>query len=119
MICINDVVKRLRSLDTTKKVAEKLRKSFLEIDFELNDKFCDGEDLLGSWDNLPLSDEILTFLGTLFNINPAKLLPKYPKKYPSDYFTQVPNSSDSNDKSDSNNGDSLIPNDDESNVLDN
>ena len=74
--------------------------------------------LLGSWDNLLLSDEILTFLGTLFNINPAKLLPKYPKKYPSDYFTQVPNSSDSNDESNSNNRDSLIPNDDESNVLD-
>ena len=78
-ICISDVVKRLRSLDTTKNVAEKLRRSFLEIDFDLNDKFCDGEDLLGSWDNLPLSDEILTFLVTLFNINPAKLLPKYPK----------------------------------------
>ena len=57
-------------------------------------------------------------LGTLFNINPAKLLPKYPKKYPSDYFTQVPNSSDSNDERNSNNRDSLIPKDDESNVLD-
>ena len=55
-ICINDVVKRLRSLDTTKNVAEKLRKSFLEIDIDLNDKCCDGEDLLGSWNNLPLSD---------------------------------------------------------------
>ena len=30
-ICITDVVKRLRSLDTTKNIAEKLRKSFLEI----------------------------------------------------------------------------------------
>ena len=117
-ICINDVVKRLRSLDTTKNVAEKLRKSFLEIDFDLNYKFCDGEDLLGSWDNLPLFDEILTLLRTLFNINLAKLLPKYPKRYPSDYFTQVPNSTDSNDESNSNNRDSLIPKDDESNVFD-
>ena len=83
-ICINDIVKRLRSFDTTKNVAEKLRKNFLEVDFDLNDKFCDGEDLLGSWDNLPSSIEILTSLGTLFNTNPAKLLPKYPKKYPSD-----------------------------------
>ena len=46
------------------------------------------------------------------------MFPKYPKKYPSDYFTQVPNSSDSNDESNSNNHDSLIPNDDESNALD-
>ena len=38
-ICINDAVKRLCSLYTTKNVAEKLRKSFLEIDFDLNDKF--------------------------------------------------------------------------------
>ena len=76
-ICINDVVKRLRFLDTTKNVAVKLRKSLLEIDLDLHDKFCDGEDLFGSWDNLPLSDEIFTFLGTLFNTNPVKLLPKY------------------------------------------
>ena len=40
------------------------------------------------------------------------------KKYPFDYFTQAPNSNDSNDESNSNNRDSLIPNDDESNVLD-
>ena len=60
----------------------------------------------------------MTFLWTLFNNNPAKLLPKYLKKYPSDYFTQVPNSSDSNNESNSSNRDSLIPNDDESNVLD-
>ena len=60
----------------------------------------------------------MTSLGTLFNVNSAKLLPKYPKKYPSDYLTQVPNSSGSNDKSHRNNGDSLIPNYDESNVLD-
>ena len=118
-ICINDVVKRLRSLDTTKNVSEKLRKNFLEIEFDLNDKFFDGEDLLGSWDNLPSSVEILTLLGTLFNINPVKLLPNYPKKYPSDYFTQVTNSSDNNDESSSNNRESNIPNHDESNILDN
>ena len=75
-ICINDVVKRLRFLDTTKNIAEKLRKSLIEIDLDLHDKFCGREDLFGSWDNLPLSDEILTFLGTLFNINLAKLLAK-------------------------------------------
>ena len=80
LICANDVVERLHSLDTTKNVAEKLRKSFLAKDFELNDKFCDGEDLLGSWDNLSLTDEILTFLGTLFTINPEKFLPKNPEK---------------------------------------
>ena len=83
LICANDVVERLHSLDTTKNVAEKFRKSFLEKDFELNDKFCDGEDLLGSCDNLSLTDEILTFLGILFTINPEKPLPKYPEKYPS------------------------------------
>ena len=37
------LVKCLRSLDTTKNVAEKLQKSFLEIDFDLNNKFCDGK----------------------------------------------------------------------------
>ena len=45
-ICINDVVKCLPFLYTTKNVAEKPRKRFLETDYDLNDKFCDGEDLL-------------------------------------------------------------------------
>ena len=35
-ISINDVVKRLYFLDVTKNVAEKLRKSLLQIDFDLN-----------------------------------------------------------------------------------
>ena len=121
MIWIKDVVKRLRSLDTTKNVAEKLRKSFLEIDFDLNNKFGDREHLLGSWDNLPLSNEILTFLGTLFNINPAKLLPKYPKNIHPITLHRcliVVIVMSNNNKSNSNNCDSLIPNDDEINVLD-
>ena len=77
--CINDLVKRLSYFDKTKNFSEKLWKSFVKIDFDLNEKFYDGKDLLGSRDNLTLTDEIFTFLGTLFNINLAKVLPKYPK----------------------------------------
>ena len=61
----NDVVKRLRSLDTTKNVSENLRKSFLEI------RFWDFDfGLMKYW----LSFPFLSF---------PKLLPKYPKNiYP-------------------------------------
>ena len=45
----------------TKAVAEKLRKDFLSVNFNLNDKFCDGNDLNDSCQNLPTSNETLAF----------------------------------------------------------
>ena len=45
----------------TKIAPEKLRKDFLSIDFNLNDKFCDVNDLSYSWQSLPISDGMLAF----------------------------------------------------------
>ena len=55
------VVQKLRSLSMTKIAPEKLRKDFLSIDFNLNDKFCDVNDLSYSWQSLPISDGMLAF----------------------------------------------------------
>ena len=63
----------------TKTVAEKLRKDILSVDFNLNNKFCNGNDLNDSWQNLPISNEVLVFFSSLFNINTAKLHPNYDK----------------------------------------
>lgn len=52
---------KLRSLSMTKIAPEKLRKDFLSIDFNLNDKFCDVNDLSYSWQSLPISDGMLAF----------------------------------------------------------
>ena len=42
--------KRLRSIDSTKLAAKKIRDVFLAMDFNLQDKLCDTEDLRNSWE---------------------------------------------------------------------
>ena len=56
-IDIQDVIDKLRSLDGIKIAAQKLRKSLLSFDFELNDKFCDAGELKEAWENKSMSDE--------------------------------------------------------------
>ena len=46
----DDVMKRLRSIDSTKLAAKKIRDVFLAMDFNLQDKFCDAENLRNSWE---------------------------------------------------------------------
>ena len=76
-INIQDVVKILRSIDATKLVAKKIRKCLVDIDFGLNERFCDAEDLKESWEKTLMPDELITFLSTSFNVNPATLRPNY------------------------------------------
>ena len=52
---------------------------FLAVDFNLQAKFCDAEDLRNSWEQFCIPDELITFFGTLFNINYATLKPNFPK----------------------------------------
>ena len=42
-ISIDDVIKRLRSIDSKKLAAKKIRDVFLAMDFNFQDKFCDAE----------------------------------------------------------------------------
>ena len=60
-IKLQNIVQKLLSLNITKTVVEKLRKDFLSVNFNLNDKFCDGNDLNNSCQNLPTSNETLAF----------------------------------------------------------
>ena len=76
-VSLQDVVKILRSLDTTKEVANKIRKCLLKMDFGLNNSFCDAEELKHSWRNTAMPDELITFFSTLFNVNQAILRPNY------------------------------------------
>ena len=71
------MVKILRSIDATKLVAKKIRKRLLAIDFGLKERFCDAEVLKESWEKTLIPDELITFLSTLFNVNPATLRPNY------------------------------------------
>ena len=76
----DDVMKRLRSIDSTKLAAKKIRDVFLAMDFNLQDKFCDIENLRNSWEQFCIPDELITFFGTLFNINYATLKPNFPNQ---------------------------------------
>ena len=49
------------------------------MDFNLQDKFCDVEELRNSWEPFCTPDELITLFGTLFNINYATLTPNFPK----------------------------------------
>ena len=40
---------------------QKLRKSLLSFEFEINDKFCDAGELKEAWENKSMPDEFLTF----------------------------------------------------------
>ena len=72
--------KRLRSIDSTKLAAKKIRDVFPAMDFNIPDKFCDAEDLRNSWEQFCIPDELITFFGTLFNINYATLKPNFSLK---------------------------------------
>ena len=49
-ISIDDVIKRLRSIDSTKLAAKNIRDVFLAMDFNLQDKYCFTKDLRNLWE---------------------------------------------------------------------
>ena len=44
------------------------------LDFGLNDKFCDAEEIVVSWKETFISGELLNFVGTLFNVKESLLI---------------------------------------------
>ena len=60
-ISIDDVIKRLRSIDSTKLAAKKIRDVFLAMDFNFQGKFCDTKDLRNSWEQFCIPDELGNF----------------------------------------------------------
>ena len=60
---------RIRSNDPLVQSAKILRDSIMEIDFGLQDKFCDKHDLEKSWENIVIPPPVLTFFAVLFNFD--------------------------------------------------
>ena len=73
-VSVNDSINKLRSLDCVKVAKEHIRKALLNVDFGLEDKFCDAQELRGSWSNTQIPDALLTFFASLFNINRTILM---------------------------------------------
>ena len=57
----------MRSLDNIKTAAATIRQSLLGLDFGLDDKFCDVEELKEAWRKKVMPNVLLTFFSTLFN----------------------------------------------------
>ena len=49
----------------------------MEVDFGLNDRFCDAEELKHPWSTTRMPDELISFFSTLFNIKKTTLLTLY------------------------------------------
>ena len=70
---IEDILNSLRSLDSIKSAALDIRRALLDVDFGLNDKFCDADELKDSWKNPQVLEVLLSFFATLFNIKKTSL----------------------------------------------
>lgn len=63
------MAENIRSNDPIKICAQTIRNSLLEYDFNLNDKFCDSNDLKSAWEDMKIPDPLLQFYGTLYNFD--------------------------------------------------
>ena len=71
---LQDNVKTTRSLGNIKTAAATIRQSLLDLDFGLDDKFCDAEELKEAWRKEVMPDVLLTFFSTLLNLRLRNLL---------------------------------------------
>ena len=79
-----DIINTIRSLDTIKSAAKSIRTALKQVDFKLQDRFCDAEELKQSWLNTKIPDELLTFFSELFDIKKTKLIEEYHNETVSD-----------------------------------
>lgn len=59
----------IRATDPIRQCAEMIRQSLLEVDFDLQDRFCDAGDLKRSMKSTEIPDPLLKFLGYLFHFD--------------------------------------------------
>lgn len=59
----------LRSTDIMYESGKKFRDALKTVDFKLQDKFCDSNDLKHSWENIDIPDDILKFFSGVFGFN--------------------------------------------------
>lgn len=67
-VSVNDAINKICSLDCVKVVVEHIRKVFLDDDFDLEDRFCNAQELRESLSSTKISDVLLTFFISLFKL---------------------------------------------------
>lgn len=68
-VSLDEVVEMLRSKNVIKESAKIIKQSLYQINFDLEDKFCDENNLSIAWDGMQIPSPLLTFFSELFNFN--------------------------------------------------
>ena len=64
-------------LDGVKSAVQTIRDKLLNVDFGLQDEFCDAEELKLAWKTTKISNEVLDFFSELFTVKKTMLLEDY------------------------------------------
>ena len=99
-IDIQDIVQILRKINIIKEAAVQIRQGFSSMNFNINNKFCDAEELAETRDNFNIPDETIAFFSTLFNVNAASLKQNFPlQQYEDDNndFNEINENGDNDD----------------------
>ena len=73
-ISVSDVVNTIRSTDISRTAGLEIRKALMTLEFGLENKFCDAQELEYAWENTSIPDTVITFLAALFNIKRISFL---------------------------------------------
>ena len=66
-ISLDAIIEKIRPKNIIKESAKIIKKSLSDVDFNLDDKFHDENNLKFSWDNMKIPDACLIFFSSLFN----------------------------------------------------
>ena len=59
----------IRGKDPIRQCATLIRQSLMEVDFDLQDRFCDVNDLRLAWENTTIPEPLLKFMSVLFKFD--------------------------------------------------
>ena len=73
-------------MNVLQEAAQSLRKAMKNVDYGLDDSFCDSESLKKSWEGTGIPDEWLTFYSSLFGIRRMAMVKEHMTQLSNDIF---------------------------------
>lgn len=74
-VTTESMAETIRSTDPITQCAKIIRQSLLDVDFDLQDRFSDANDLKTSWNSVPIPEPLLKFLAVLYNFDATNFSP--------------------------------------------
>lgn len=71
-VSTENMADKIRVTDPIKECAAIIRQCLLDVDFDLQDRFCDATDLKTSWNTVPIPEPLLNFMAALYNFDPTE-----------------------------------------------